>query len=338
MSSAISSDGGKNFNQFAWSIRLTSLQDDGKYYAVTNSRHNADNHFILSHKSGRVFRGSDGGMLMKDLDVNNNQWTNIGGNMGQMLYYNIRVNEFGDQLMVGNTQDIDVQTYRYGRWGNWRGYEGSESSANPYTSTCYFSGGGGGGIENMPLSSWSTTTNYADVHTGSWYMRRTGTGAGNTFYRIDDIGRSLTNLFDNVGADVADVTFARDKGYTTIFVRTTDNILKKSIDSGNSFQYILYNGEPAKFSNTRLAADPDNSDILYLGQTGQVMRLYVNESRWEKVGEGLPNITCDHLFFHEGSGDLYFVNRASAGIYIWKTVQIPGVFGPRDIIVENSVI
>ena len=33
---------------------------------------------------------------MKDLDVNNNQWTNIGGNMGQMLYYNIRVNEFGD--------------------------------------------------------------------------------------------------------------------------------------------------------------------------------------------------------------------------------------------------
>ena len=46
------------------------------------------------------------------------------------------------------------------------------------------------------------------------------------------------------------------------------------------------------------------------------MRLYVNESRWEKVGEGLPNIACDHLFFHEGSGDLYFVNRGSAGIYI----------------------
>lgn len=69
-------------------------------------------------------------------------------------------------------------------------------------------------------------------------------------------------------------------------------------------------------ANTRLAADPDNSDILYLGQTGQVMRLYVNESRWEKVGEGLPNIACDHLFFHEGSGDLYFVNRGSAGIYI----------------------
>ena len=35
MSSAISSDGGKNFDQFAWSIRLTSLQEDGKYYAVT---------------------------------------------------------------------------------------------------------------------------------------------------------------------------------------------------------------------------------------------------------------------------------------------------------------
>ncbi len=315
MSSAISSDGGRNFKEFGWGTRLKSRQEDGNYYHVTNSRHNADNHFILSHKSGRVFRGSDGGMLVKDLDIHDNQWTNIGNNMGQMLYYSIRVNEFGDQLMVGNTQDIDVQTYRYGRWGNWRGYEGSEASANPFTGTCYFSGGGGGGLENMPMDSWGTSVNWADVHTGSWYIRRTGYGAGNTFYRVDDIGRSVVNLFGNVGEDVAEYTLARDKGYTTIFVRTSSHLFKKSVDGGNTFQNIMVNGQPAKFSNAQLAADPDNSDVLYFGQKGNVYRLFVNEGRWEAVGTGLPNVDCNDLHFHEGSGDLYFVHKGS-GIYI----------------------
>lgn len=313
MSSAISSDGGRNFKEYAWGNRLKSMQEDGNYYHVTNSRHNADNHFILSHKSGRVFRGSDSGLLVKDLDIQNNEWTNIGGNMGQMLYYTIRVNEFGDQVMAGNTQDIDVQTYRYGRWGSWRGYEGSEISINPYTNTCYFSGSGGGGLENLPLSSWGTTKTWADVHTGSWYILRTTQGA--SLLRVDDIGRSVINLYDNVGDNVSELTLARDKGHTTLFVRTAANILKMSVDGGNSFQNIMVNGVPAKFTNTQLATDPDNSDILYLGQTGKVLRFYVNEGRWETLDQGLPAVSCDDLLFHEGSGDLYFMHKGS-GIYI----------------------
>lgn len=318
MSSAISEDGGRNFKEFIWGTRIKSQQEDGKYYSVTNSRHNADNHFILSHKSGRVFRGSDGGMLVKDKNINDHQWTNIGGNMGQMLYYNIRVNEFGDQAMVGNTQDIDVQTYRYGRWGNWRGYEGSEASFNPYSGTEYYSGGGGGGIDNIGFTSWVTTTNMADVNTGSWYMQRTQPQNGpRSLYRIDDIGRTAVCLDDSIGSGINSFVLARGKEHTTVFVHTRPgNTLKKSEDGGRTFQDILANGQPAKFSNIQMAVDPDDSNILYLGQQGKVLKLYVNEGKFEDfTSAGLPNVPCDQLLFHEGSGDMYFLHKGS-GIYI----------------------
>lgn len=321
MSSAISSDGGRNFSEFGWPTRLTSLQEDGNYHTVSNSRHNADNHFILSHKSGRVFRGSDGGMLMKDLNVNAHRWTNIGGNMGQMLFYRMAVNEFGDQAMIGNTQDIDVQTFRYGRWGQWRGYEGSEASFNPYTGSGYYSGGGAFGFDGIcnKFDSWFTSVNRADVVSGSWYMSRGGWDAQHSLLRIDDIGRSAVSLYDAMGGEgigVNKYALARDKGRTTVFVYTNSNTLKISRDNGETFEPIMYNGVPARFSNTQIAADPDNSDILYLGQKGKVFRYYVNESRFEQVGDGLPAIDCSQLLFHEGSGDLYFVHSGSAGIYI----------------------
>lgn len=327
MASAISSDGGRNFSYFGWGQRLTSLQDDGKYYSVSNSRHNADNHFILSHKSGRVFRGSDGGMLMKDLDINNNRWTNIGGDMGQMLFYYAAVNEFGDQAMIGNTQDIDVQTFRYGRWGNWRGYEGSEASFNPYTGSGLYSNGGTFGFDSSlgGFSSWFTRVNKADVVTGSWFMTKQHPQSYYVdLFRIDDIGHSAVKLTPGASTSslsrglskLHDIVLCRDKGHSTIFVVTQANEFMRSEDNGHSFQPLMFNGVPTKFSNTRIAADPDNSDILYLGQKGKVIRYYVNESRYEEVGTGLPNIDCNQIFFHEGSGDLYFINSSSAGIYI----------------------
>lgn len=346
MSSAISSDGGRTFSQFGWPTRLTSLQEDGNYYAVSNSRHNADNHFILSHKSGRVFRGSDGGMLMKDLNINNHRWTNIGGNMGQMLFYRMAVNEFGDQAMIGNTQDIDVQTYRYGRWGQWRGYEGSEASFNPYTGAGYYSGGGRFGFDGVTndFGSWCQSVNRADVVSGSWYMSRAGWDKEHSLLRIDDIGRSAVPLYTamgNEGIGVNKFALARDKDRTTVFVYTNSSTLKISKDNGETFEPIMYNGVPAKFSNTQIASDPNNSDILYLGQKGKVYRYYVNESRFEPVGTGLPAIDCSQLLFHEGSGDLYFIHSGSAGIYIlengsdtwrfWTKGFNGGKFGNADI-------
>lgn len=307
MSSAISNNGGKKFSEYGWSNRLKSLQDDGLYYAVSNSRHNADNHCIVSHKSGRVFRGSDGGMLMKDLGINNNNWTNIGGNMGQMLFYCVKVNEFGDQVILGNTQDIDAQTYRYGRWGNWRGYEGSTAFINPYSNTCYFSGSGGGGINDINFSSWNNGWTKADICTGNWYLRREGSPS---FYRLEDFGSNAVDLEANLGEKIKDFALARDKGHCTIFVITNSNKLKKSVDNGNTFELVK-----SLNTGTVLAADPEDSNILYFGQQAKVLKYTISEDTYEDLTYNLPKINCNDLILHEGSGDLYFVHTGS-GIYL----------------------
>lgn len=332
MSSAISSNGGKRFQEFSWANRLNSLQDDGLYYPVTNARHNADNHCIVSHKSGRVFRGSDAGILMKDENINNHQWTNIGGNMGQMLFYTVKVNEFGDQLILGNTQDIDAQTYRYGRWGHWRGYEGSNAFINPYGNTCHFSGSDGGGIEDIDMNSWNRGWSCADVCTGNWYLRRE---KDPTFYRLDDFGRSVINLTNNIGEKVKDFALARDNGHCTLFVYTNIHYIKKSVDNGNTFQNV------ARFPPLNaIAADPDNSNILYLARKGQVLKYFINEKRSEDLSYNLPNVDCNDLILHEGSGDLYFVHTGS-GIYLkehnsnewklWMKGYNPAKFGSAEL-------
>lgn len=310
MSSAISSDGGHTFNEFAWGHRMKALLEDGQYHHASNSRHNADNHCIVSHKSGRVFRGSDGGMLMKDKNINNHEWTNIGGNMGQMLYYGVNTNEFGDQLIFGNTQDIDAQTYRYGRWGHWRGYEGSTSFTNPYSNTCYFSGGGGGGIEDIDFGSWSPGYTQADVCTGSWYLRRADRGMM-SFYRIDDVGRSVTDLAQTIGSRVDYFTLARDKGRCTVFALSADKKVRRSVDNGNTFE-ILFS---TSTDGSAIAADPDNSDILYLAEKGTVWRYNLTDNSREAVGSGLPKVHCHFLYFHEGSGDMYYCARGQ-GVFI----------------------
>lgn len=341
MSSAYSTDGGRTFTEYQWGVRQKShitkgltnpsgaSNSDGYYY-VSASRHNADNHCIFSHVSGKVFRGGDGGFFVHDPAMSGEgkqfpfaDWVNISSDMGQMLFYNIRCNEFGDQAIIGNTQDIDVQTYRYGRWGHWRGYEGCESSFNPYTSTGYFSGGGGGNApDGMEPNSWHTARNYADVVTGSWFMLRTWSGDNtrSTLFRIDDIGNSLTDLYGAIGARVVNLALARDKGRLTVFVKTADNVIRMSTDSCKTFtQLVAHNGNPAAFSNTQMVCDPDDSNVLYLGQNGgKVLKYTVDNGQWEACGSGLPaNITCNRLFFHEGSGDLYYCDYAT-GIYILK--------------------
>lgn len=349
MSSAKSSDGGRTWTEYAWGNRLKSrIRDAGEnysdnYYYVTNSRHNADNHTIVAHASGRVYRASDSGILMIDPEINGGEWTNIGGDMGQMLYYNVRVNEFGDQAIVGNTQDIDVQTYRYGRWGHWRGYEGSEASFNPYSGAAYFSGGGGGDLEGMSFSSWHTARNFADVTSGSWYMLRTWSGnvTPSTLYRIDDVGRSVVDLYPGIGKRVVGFSITRDGETPVIYVNTADWYFYKSTDRGESFQMMKVGSVDAKFSNTRFCVDPNDSRYIYLGQNGgKVLRWDTQTGTYQTWGTGLPSINCDRLLFHEGSGDIYFVSYSN-GIYLlengsstwryWVKGYNPSKFNDCDI-------
>lgn len=337
MSSAFSVDGGKTFTQFPWGRAIKAKHDDGQYYYVAASRHNADNHFIFSHKSGRIFRGSDGGMLMLDPNINNGDWVSIGGDMGQMLFYHIAVNEFGDQVMAGNTQDIDGQTYRYGRWTKWRGYEGSESFINPYTSAVYFPNTGYQGLDPtmITINSWENGTTRADVVTGSWYIMRSGSGSnGRNLLRCDDMGQKLVNLQPAVGAPIGGIFgkfgLCRDKGRSTIYVITNSHVFKRSIDGGNTFETLKTpSGADVKFTNSVLATDPNNSDILYIGLRGKVVRYDINAGTWEKLGgESLPDIPCSNLMFHEGSGDLYFFHAGSAGIYILEYDKTTGQYAP----------
>lgn len=325
MSSAISSDGGHTFKEYGWGNRLKALADDGNYYSTTSARHNADNHCIVSHRSGRVFRGSDAGLLVKDKGINNNEWTNINGSMGNQLHYSIKVNEFGDQTMLGNTQDVDAQTYRYGRWGHWRGYEGTEAFINPYAGTCYYSGGGGGSLDGISLSSWYEGYTMADVCTGYWYLiHRQGSDA-QSFFRIENFGGQAINLSDrtkdNTGAGTGarDFAITREGGNPVLFVLNANNTIVRSTDNGNTFETVMVksNGKmvPAKFSGAWIAADPNNSNVIYIGQTGKVWKYDLLTGEPENLSAGLPSVSCDDLIFHEGTGDLYFFS-ASGGIYL----------------------
>lgn len=322
----MTSDGGKTFRLYDYMVQSYSQQPelgDG-FYAVSGTYHNSDNHYIATHKSGRFYRCSDTGILCWDRNIRGDSWFNISGDMGQMLFYWVATNEFGDQIIFGTNQDVHAQTYRNGRWGLWLGYEGSEGWLNPYTQTPYTSGlqsNQGFDESDVSFDSWRLAETRADVVTGSWFFTRSGSAsAGRTFNRTDDLGRSTVNLETILGEPISGVQgkfgLCRDKGRSTVYVFTRSNILKRSIDGGNTFETVLFNGKPAKFSGAALATDPNNSDVVYLGQRGKVYRYFVNESRFEELGEGtLPDINCYELFFHEGSGDLYF-HDTDSGLFI----------------------
>lgn len=330
MSSAISSDGGTTFKEFGWPNRLKA-EYNGGYYYTTSSRHNADNHCIVSHPSGRVFRGSDSGLLMIDEDINGHQWTSINGSMGNQLHYSIKTNEFGDQILLGNTQDVDAQTYKYGRWENWRGYEGTEAFINPYGGTCYFSGSGGSGLEGIDFGSWREGFAKADVCTGNWYLLHSQSSG--SFFRIDDFGRSTVdisaNTADNTGAGAGANDFALSRstdGTSAIYVYNKNSTVVRSLDNGNTFETVMVNvgGKlvAAKYSGCKIATDPNDINVFYLGQDsrdGKDAKVFKVNAETHVVEElqatGLPSgITCKGLLYHEGSGDIYY--WSSLGIYL----------------------
>lgn len=346
LSTGRSTDGGRTWSNLHWATELSHLDRYGRYTWAPAANHNSDSHFIRSHKTGRVFRGCDVGLLMIQTEeipeskayrtTPHTQWQHIAGKMGQTLFYNVAVNEFGDQTIFGNNQDNDGQTYRYGRWGNAIGYEGSDGFLNPYSGACYVAGGGGlQGFdpEYMSVSSWWYGRSWADVVTGSWYVTRTGM-PGKTLMRVDDLGQKTVNLEPNVGSGVTwnnKLGLCRDKGVSTMYVLGNNNYLKKSTDGGDTFEYVKTpSGTNAQFSGALLATDPNNSDVIYLGYQGYVNRYNIKTGVIERMGGNtLPNVACSRLFYHEGSGDLYFVHTASAGIYILEcTDKKAGTYDP----------
>jgi hypothetical protein len=306
---------------------------------------------MVSTPSGRIFRGSDGGMLMVDPKINGGDWMNISGNMGQILFYRARVNEFGDQTIVGNTQDIDAQTYRYGRWGNWRGYEGSTVALNPISNETYYSGGGGGTIEGTSWGdSWIEGIGKADVATGNWYLWRGSRNIGTEGnYRdlgvVKDIGRSVQPLTINTAnttMTTRDFALCRDTtvGSSLIVLRSDLNIVRFDNESTS---YV--NVPRPTFSNYKASAitvNPDNVREMYIADDNNGILKTVNGgASWAKISSGIPaGVTFNNLYYHEGSGDLYAIS-ASSGIFflqngetqwrLWMKGYNPAAFGGAHI-------
>lgn len=164
--------------------------------------------------------------------------------MGQILIYKARLNEFGDQTIIANTQDIDAQTYRYGRWGHWRGYEGSTAALNPISNETYFSGGGGGTLEGTSWgNSWIEGFGKADVATGNWYLWRGQRiigpeGSQSDLGVVKDIGRSVEPLVINTSNSSA---------------TTRDFALSRDLNVGSSLIVLRNDGSIVRFDNESTA-------------------------------------------------------------------------------------
>lgn len=319
MSSASSVDGGVNFTEYPWYLNIQGFYPDGKLYTVSCARHNADNHCIASHKSGRVFRASDAGIFMKDPEINDHEWVNISGDMGQMLFYHFQVNEFGAASIIGNTQDIDLQTYRRGRWGKWRGYEGSTCYINPYSGEEHFSGGANGRtqLENQDYGSWSAGWALADVCTGNWYLRREGVNPDDTrFSVIKDFGRTPIGLKPGGTNDMSDFALSRDKKYGRVYTLCRGSVYF-SDDQCENFATIHHPLGQKDWKT--IAVNPDNSNEIYIARTGKIYRSGDLGKNWEDISYNLDTLLDPRkILYHEGSGDIYLVAPAHGIMYLEK--------------------
>lgn len=329
MSSAKSSDGGRNFREYAWGYQMKGYHPNGQLYPVSSARHNADNHTMRSTPSGRVFRASDAGILMIDKEINGHEWMNISGDMGQNLFYAARLNEFGDQTIIGNTQDLDAQTYRYGRWGYWRGYEGSTAGINPMSNETYFSGGGGGELEGTSWgNSWIASFSKADVVTSNWYLWRanpiiTNGSTSSDLGVVKDIGRSVQPIINNTSQptmSTRDFALSRDLrvGSSLFVLRGDGNIVR--FDNGNSTYTTIKRPAMSGYSPSCIATNPDNVFEIYVGdfQNG-ILKTMDGGKTWTRISAlsgGIPTgVHFNKLYFHEGSGDIYAISNES-GVYL----------------------
>lgn len=354
MSSAKSFDGGRTFSEYAWGNRMKGFHPNGELYSVSCSRHNADNHAMYSTPSGRIFRASDGGMLMIDKKINGGEWTNIAGDMGQILIYKARLNEFGDQTIIANTQDIDAQTYRYGRWGHWRGYEGSTAALNPFSNETYYSGGGGGTLEGTSWgNSWIEGYGKADVVTGNWYLWRSQRIIGPEGNQRDlgvvkDIGRSvepITINVSNTATTTRDFTLCRDTTVgSSLIVLRNDGVIVR-FDNENTSYTTIPRPSFSGYTGNCIAVNPENVNELYVADnTNGILKTTNGGASWTKISAvtgGIPTgVSFNNLYYHEGSGDLYAISSAN-GIFLlkngesqwqlWMKGYNPAAFGGAEL-------
>jgi len=333
VASCESFDGGRTWEVQQWYTRASAQMPDGSRPLAPYGSHNADNHVLKFHtqKDGLMVKGCDAGIMMKEKADTN--WVNINGNMPAFLWYSVVVNEFGDRYIAGNTQDVNIQTYRYNQWENDRGYEGDAIFMNPSTNTTYYPVAKteeGEGIDFLEPGFWK-------MH--SWSYPKVAINYKNLDQIYITYGRRPTEpdpqlpkylyVSNNRGVSFERVPNLEDKEVFSINVsRTPQEVLTAftatdvmtSIDSGQNWVTRCY---PKGFKGTKkkrmvsACVNPDNPKQLWVGgANGEILSSKDGGVNWDSIKGSLPDGHILELLYHEGTGgDLYALIKGYGVFY-----------------------
>jgi hypothetical protein len=251
-------------------------------------------------------------------------YTNITGNVGSFLMQNVAVSEFDDHYMLGNSQDLGVETFQYGKWWGARGYEGNSAIIYPYTNFAYYPFGGKDcEIMNLRevgqrgrLRAWgrpSLAVNYQNPDEGLMLFKGKDSNGRSTERQL----RKTTDRLDSVKyiplpgkADALAACISRtpEQRYTAF----SENTIFQSLDHGKTWKNTGRLPERATIG----AADPSNPDRSRIcTKNGKVLRTVDNGKSWKDISDPMfAGLSGVKLIYHEGSKeDLYYLTKA--GVY-----------------------
>ncbi len=326
-------DGGKTWVGHPWYKRALAKMPNGEKALSPFGGHNADNHVVKFHpeKEGFVVKGCDAGiMYWEKADTN---WVNINGNMPAFLWYSVVVNEFGDRYIAGNTQDVNIQTYRYNQWENDRGYEGDAIFMNPSTNTSYFpvakteEGEGLNFLEPgfWKMHSWNhpkVAPNYKNLdQLYIAYGRRPAEPEPQLpkyLYVTKNRGISFERVPNLDSTEVFSVNVSRTE-IPVLTVFTTSAVMT-SKDEGSTWESSAYPDGVTGEHRTRKVSgcvDPNNPQRLWVGgANGKVFSSVDGGKSWNPQKGSLPDGLVLELLHHEGTdSDLYALVKGYGVFY-----------------------
>lgn len=317
----VSQDGGKTWTHINWSHRPKSRLSDGSIVTNMYGKHIADSHVLKFHPKykSRIYKVSDSGFYVKDPEIGFDDWVNISGDMQNMLFYSVKVNEFGDRYITGNTQDCDIQTYQYGKWQWARGYEGDVVFIHPYTNTGYFPYSLVGeateikGLFNLDkynnaqITSWGRpqiAVNYRNPNENIILYKTKNSKTGKKVkmaFHIKDKNKTADTLMVAKEGDIFYANISRTKEERFTLISSSNVYISKN--RGKKWKIRKTPSTKVTFG----AVDPENPDRIWIGtKKGKVFESTNGGKDWESLSTNLPKGAILKLIYHEGSErDLY---------------------------------
>ncbi|MCL3781845.1 hypothetical protein EMN47_15780 [Prolixibacteraceae bacterium JC049] len=326
-------DGGRTWSYWVWHKRALAQMDDGTKALSPHASHNADNHVAKFHpkKKGVLIKGCDAGIMKWGKQDTN--WVNINGNMPAFLWYSVVVNELGDRYIAGNTQDVNIQTYRYGKWENDRGYEGDAIFMNPSTNTTYYPvaktepGEGLNFLEPgfWKMHSWNhpkVAVNYQNLdQIFIAYGRRPTEPQPQLpkfLYVTNNRGVSFERVPNMDNKPVYSVNVSRTE--QPVLTAFTEHEVMQTTDEGQNWTSVKYpENFKGRYRNRMVSGcvDPTNPMRMWVGANkGHVIATTDGGKNWKDISGTLPKGHVLELIYHEGTqGDLYALVKGFGVFY-----------------------